>query len=52
MLHPLAYLGPGQSQVLFDGTPEQLKECADPRVRQFVAGEARDRLREMARNGG
>jgi phospholipid/cholesterol/gamma-HCH transport system ATP-binding protein len=49
MLYPLARLATGERQVLFDGTPEELQQCAEPRVRQFVEGEARDRLREVAR---
>ena len=49
MLYPLSRLKPGEPQVLFDGTPDQLRECADPRVRQFIEGEARDRLQELAR---
>jgi phospholipid/cholesterol/gamma-HCH transport system ATP-binding protein len=49
MLYPLSRLGPGESQVLFDGTPEELARCTEPRVRQFVEGEARDRLGELAR---
>jgi phospholipid/cholesterol/gamma-HCH transport system ATP-binding protein len=49
MLYPLSRLTPGEHQVLFDGAPEQLKDCTDPRVRQFVEGEARDRLRELAK---
>ncbi|HWG44535.1 MAG TPA: ABC transporter ATP-binding protein [Gemmataceae bacterium] len=49
MLYPLSRLQPGEHQILFDGTPEQLRECADPRVRQFIEGEARDRLLELAR---
>jgi phospholipid/cholesterol/gamma-HCH transport system ATP-binding protein len=49
MLYPLSRLQPGEHQVLFDGTPEQLRACADPRVRQFIEGEARDRLLELAR---
>jgi phospholipid/cholesterol/gamma-HCH transport system ATP-binding protein len=52
MLHPLARLKAGEAQVIFDGTPDELRACADPRVRQFVEGEARERLTEMARNGG
>jgi phospholipid/cholesterol/gamma-HCH transport system ATP-binding protein len=48
MLYPLARLTPGENQVLFDGTPDELRQCADERVRQFVEGEARDRLQEMA----
>jgi phospholipid/cholesterol/gamma-HCH transport system ATP-binding protein len=51
MLYPLARLLPGESQVLFDGSAEELRRCAESRVRQFVEGEARERLREMARNG-
>jgi phospholipid/cholesterol/gamma-HCH transport system ATP-binding protein len=49
MLYPLGRLAPGESQVLFDGTPEELGNSPDPRVRQFVEGQARDRLRELAR---
>jgi phospholipid/cholesterol/gamma-HCH transport system ATP-binding protein len=49
MFYPLVRLQPGEGQVLFDGTPEELARCADPRVRQFVEGEARDRLEELAR---
>jgi phospholipid/cholesterol/gamma-HCH transport system ATP-binding protein len=52
MMYPLSRLAPNESQVIFDGTPAQMRECPDPRVSQFVAGEARERLREMARNGG
>ena len=44
MLYPLARLQPGQPQVIFDGTPEELTRCADPRVRSFVEGDARGRL--------
>ncbi|MBV8487104.1 MAG: ABC transporter ATP-binding protein, partial [Planctomycetaceae bacterium] len=54
MLYPLARLEPGEPQVIFDGPPEQLNSFPDPRVRQFVRGEAGARLREMAqlRSGG
>jgi phospholipid/cholesterol/gamma-HCH transport system ATP-binding protein len=52
MLYPLARLKAGESQVIFDGAPDELSQCPDPRVRQFVAGEARERLTELARNGG
>jgi len=51
MLYPLARLKAGEPQVIFDGTPDELASCADPRVRQFVEGEARERLNELARNG-
>jgi phospholipid/cholesterol/gamma-HCH transport system ATP-binding protein len=51
MLHPLSRLTPGERQVIFDGTPDELRQSSDPRVRQFVEGEGRERLQEMARNG-
>ncbi len=46
MLYPLARLRPGEPQVLFDGGVAELKQCGDPRVTQFVQGEARERLSE------
>jgi phospholipid/cholesterol/gamma-HCH transport system ATP-binding protein len=49
MLYPLSRLPPGEDQVLFDGTPAELQQCSDPRVQQFIEGEARDRLQELAR---
>jgi phospholipid/cholesterol/gamma-HCH transport system ATP-binding protein len=49
MLYPLSRLQAGEHQILFDGTPEQLQQCEDPRVRQFIEGEARERLKELAR---
>jgi phospholipid/cholesterol/gamma-HCH transport system ATP-binding protein len=52
MLYPLARLRPGEGQILFDGSQAELQSCQDERVRQFVEGEAGERLREMARNGG
>jgi phospholipid/cholesterol/gamma-HCH transport system ATP-binding protein len=52
MLYPLGRLQPGEHQILFDGTPEQLRECPDPRVHQFIEGEAGDRLRELGREAG
>ncbi len=51
MFYPLPRLKPGEGQVLFDGTPAELQMCPDPRVRQFVEGEARERLNELARAG-
>jgi phospholipid/cholesterol/gamma-HCH transport system ATP-binding protein len=44
MFYPLARLGPGEGQVLFDGTPGELKQCQEPRVLQFVEGNARGAL--------
>ncbi|MFM9024396.1 MAG: ABC transporter ATP-binding protein [Planctomycetaceae bacterium] len=40
MLYPLFRLRPDEPQVVFDGTPEELDRCRDPRVRQFVEGRA------------
>jgi phospholipid/cholesterol/gamma-HCH transport system ATP-binding protein len=53
MLYPLARLGPHEPQILYDGPPEGMETSPDPRVGQFVRGEAGERLREMAmmRNG-
>jgi len=48
MLYPQARLKPGEKQILFDGDLVQLAGCGDERVQQFVHGEARDRLREIA----
>ena len=47
MLYPYSRLLPGESQILFDGTPEELDHTKDTRVRQFVRGEAGERLMEM-----
>ena len=47
MLYPLARLNPGEPQVVYDGPTAGLDAATDPRVRQFVAGEAGDRLSEM-----
>lgn len=48
MLYPLARLSEGEPQILYDGPPTGLASCPDSRVRQFVEGDARDRLVEMA----
>jgi phospholipid/cholesterol/gamma-HCH transport system ATP-binding protein len=47
MLYPLDRLAPNEAQILFDGTPYELRQSADARVRQFAEGEARERLLEM-----
>lgn len=49
MLYPYARLNRGESQILFDGTPEQLEVVQDRRVHQFVEGQAGERLMEMRR---
>jgi len=43
MLFPLSRLVPGENQIIFDGAPDALATSSDPRVRQFVEGEARER---------
>jgi phospholipid/cholesterol/gamma-HCH transport system ATP-binding protein len=50
MLYPLARLGPDEPQIIYDGPPDGMNTDPDPRVRQFVRGEAGERLREMANN--
>ncbi len=48
MLYPFARLRRGENQILYDGPPKGLDETKDPRVRQFVEGEAGERLMELA----
>lgn len=53
MLYPVSRLKKGEPQVLYDGPPEGLELAADPRVRQFVTGQAGERLEELQQlNGG
>ncbi|EGF27238.1 ABC transporter ATP-binding protein [Rhodopirellula baltica] len=52
MFYPRRRLEPDQSQVLFDAPPSQLEHAEDRRVRQFVRGEAGDRIREMSQGMG
>ena len=47
MLFPQARLGPREPQVIYDGPATGLSTCDDARVRQFVLGEARDRLTDI-----
>jgi phospholipid/cholesterol/gamma-HCH transport system ATP-binding protein len=47
MLYPLARLKHDEPQIIFDGSPGDLDEAGDPRVSQFVRGEAGERLMEM-----
>ncbi len=49
MLYPRTRLQPGMSQVLFDGPPSDLDHADDRRVRQFVRGEAGERIDELTR---
>ncbi len=48
MFFPRQRLDRDESQILFDGSPSDLEHAEDRRVRQFVHGEAGDRLHEMA----
>jgi phospholipid/cholesterol/gamma-HCH transport system ATP-binding protein len=47
MLYPVGRLRDDEPQVIFDGSPRELDEADDPRVSQFVRGEAGERLMEM-----
>ncbi|MBP3960376.1 ATP-binding cassette domain-containing protein [Gemmata sp. G18] len=47
MLYPRSRLNPDDKQILYDGPPTGLTHADDARVRQFVEGEARDRLTEL-----
>jgi phospholipid/cholesterol/gamma-HCH transport system ATP-binding protein len=50
MLYPLTRLDPNEPQIVFDGPPGELDQSRDRRVRQFVNGEAGQRLMEMLSN--
>lgn len=47
MLYPLARLGPDDPQIVYDGPPSELDKTTDRRVKQFVHGEAGERLTEL-----
>ncbi|WLD13938.1 ABC transporter ATP-binding protein [Planctellipticum variicoloris] len=47
MLEPFARLSQGDSQVIFEGTPEEVFASTDPCVGCFVRGEAGERLRDL-----
>ena len=47
MLYPVSRLGSQEDQILFDGTPDDIERAGDPRVTQFVRGEAGERLMEI-----
>ena len=51
MFFPRTRLANSDSQVLFDGPPSDLEHAEDRRVRQFVRGEAGERLDELTREG-
>ncbi len=47
MLYPISRLEPNEQQIIFDGKPSEIERADDPRVTQFVHGEAGERLMEM-----
>ncbi|MCC9599956.1 ATP-binding cassette domain-containing protein [Stieleria sp. JC731] len=49
MFYPRTRLDRQASQILYDGPPEGLEESPDQRVRQFVRGEAGDRMKELSK---
>ncbi|MCD0460347.1 ABC transporter ATP-binding protein [Roseiconus lacunae] len=49
MFFPRTRLEADESQVLYDGPPEGLEESSERRVRQFVRGEAGDRIKEISK---
>ena len=50
MIYPVRRLEDEKSpQILYDGPPAGLDRCQDQRVRQFIEGEAGERLMEMRR---
>ena len=52
MLFPLSRLGRDEPQIIYDGPTDRIDAAADPRVVQFVRGEAGERLTEMRRHNG
>jgi phospholipid/cholesterol/gamma-HCH transport system ATP-binding protein len=46
MLYPLSRLESDEPQIIFDGPPHRIESATDPRVEQFVNGEAGERLME------
>lgn len=51
MVFPANRLREGEPQLIFDGSPAELDDAPDPRVTQFVRGEAGERLMEMREQG-
>jgi len=52
MLYPLGRLREAEGQVIYDGPAGGMERCADHRVRQFIEGEAGERLMEMQQPNG
>jgi phospholipid/cholesterol/gamma-HCH transport system ATP-binding protein len=49
MLYPIGRLADGEPQIIYDGPPGEIDRAGDPRVTQFVNGEAGERLMEMSK---
>ena len=52
MLYPLERLREHEPQIVYDGPAVRIDTAADPRVSQFVRGEAGERLDELRRENG
>ena len=51
MLYPLSRLNADEPQILYDGPADRVDSSADPRVSQFVRGEAGERMVEIGVRG-
>lgn len=51
MIYPLTQLTAEERQIIFEGTPDQIDAASDRRVRQFVRGEAGERLTTIEAEG-
>ena len=52
MLYPLSRLSADEPQMIYDGPPSELDKTPDRRVRQFVHGEAGERMTELRESRG
>jgi phospholipid/cholesterol/gamma-HCH transport system ATP-binding protein len=52
MMYPLERLKENEPQIIFDGPADRIEQSPDPRVTQFVRGEAGERLMEMRQQNG
>jgi len=48
MLRPLSRLAEGESQIAFEGSPEEAFSSTDPIVLDFVTGQAGERIQELS----
>ena len=48
MLYPASLLRPNEPQIVFEGTARELAHSPDPRVAQFVHGNAGERIEELS----